>query len=258
MRINYQDSLGTPYTATRVVRGVGSTVGLIAIDQKSDGGGGLVSDFGATGLGSSSDRVFTVTNIGGGPVSAMSFASLGTAFAFAGGSFPGTKGDCGTMLAAGATCSVDIVFTPTTAGDFSTLLSLTYNDGSATQGASRTLIGQGSRRRAPDDHGLVGRRQQQRRAVRLRNVGRPDQPHLHRLELGEQARVRADRRRLQRALLLDGRQLPGRGRDVQRHARGGRVVQRRGDVLGRDDRRREDQRSPTSTAPATPSRPRAT
>ncbi len=73
----------------------------------------------------------------------MAFASLGTAFAFAGGSFPGTKGDCGTMLAAGATCSVDILFTPTTAGDFSALLSLTYNDGSATQGASRTLIGQG-------------------------------------------------------------------------------------------------------------------
>ena len=47
------------------------------------------------------------------------------------------------MLAAGATCSVDVVFTPTAAGDFSTLLSLTYSDGSATQGASRTLVGQG-------------------------------------------------------------------------------------------------------------------
>ena len=80
VRINYQDSLGTPYTATRVVRGVGSTVGLIAIDQKSDGGGGGAAQrLRRDGPRQQQRPRFTVTNIGGGPVSTMSFASLGTA-----------------------------------------------------------------------------------------------------------------------------------------------------------------------------------
>jgi len=143
VRINYQDSMGAALSATRVVRGVGATVGLIAIEEKVDNGGGLLSDFGAVGLGSSGERVLIVHNIGGGSVSAMSFAAPGAPFAYAGGTFPGTNGDCNLSLTAGATCTIDVVFTPATVGEFSTLLSLTYSDGSATQGASRQLAGEG-------------------------------------------------------------------------------------------------------------------
>src|SRR4029078_8226508 len=56
---------------------------------------------------------------------------------------PVTKRPCGLELSAGAECAVDVTFTPTGVGNFSTLLSLSYNDGSATRGASRSLVGQG-------------------------------------------------------------------------------------------------------------------
>jgi hypothetical protein len=143
VRINYQDTTGSPFSASRAVRGAGTNTGLLDIAEGTDHNEGLVTDFGAVGLGSAGDRVFTVRNVGGGGVSAMTFATPGTPFSFAGGSFPGTKGNCGATLAAGAACTVDVAFTPVAVGDFSTVLSLTYNDGSATQGASRAMIGQG-------------------------------------------------------------------------------------------------------------------
>jgi len=145
VRINYQDGLGMPYTSTRLVRGVGTTVGLVEIGEKSDHGDGLVTDFGAVGLGSNAQRVFEVRNIGGGPVSAINFAAPAAPFAWSGssGAFPGTNGTCGLTLNAGATCTVDVTFKPTVVGDVSALLSLTYSDGTATQGASRSLVGEG-------------------------------------------------------------------------------------------------------------------
>src|SRR6185436_12566273 len=145
VRINYQDGLGMPYTSTRLVRGVGTTVGILEIAEQSDHGDGLVSDFGAVGLGSNAQRVFTVRNIGGGSVAAMTFAAPGAPFAWSGssGAFPGTNGTCGLTLNAGATCTVDVTFKPTVVGDVSALLSLTYSDGTATQGASRSLVGEG-------------------------------------------------------------------------------------------------------------------
>src|SRR4029078_7738903 len=135
VRINYQDGIGMPYTSTRLVRGVGTTVGILEIAEKSDHGDGLVSDFGAVGLGSNAQRVFTVRNIGGGSVAAMTFAAPGAPFAWTGGNFPGTNGTCGLTLSAGAECAVDVTFTPTGVGNFSTLLSLRYNDCRAPDGA---------------------------------------------------------------------------------------------------------------------------
>ena len=101
----YQDATASPFTAARVVRGVGTTVGLIEIRQRQSRTG-AAQRLRRVGLGSSSDRVFTVRNIGGGPVSAMSFAALAPPFASPGG-------DLRDSLAAGATCTVDILFTPT-------------------------------------------------------------------------------------------------------------------------------------------------
>jgi len=139
VRINYQDPNGNTLSASRVVRGVGTNLGLLEISEKADHNEGLVTDFGPVGLGASAGRVFTISNVGSGGVSAIAFAPLPAPFAWTGGTFPGANGNCGTPLAAGASCTVDVSFTPSGVGDFAALLALTYTDGTATQGASRAL-----------------------------------------------------------------------------------------------------------------------
>src|SRR6185503_17274357 len=142
INIGYQDSAASNYAVARVVRGMGTTLALLEINEKADGNEGLITDFGGVGLGSSADRSFTVWNVGGGEASAISF-SLATPFAFAGGSFPGTGGSCGATLASNGTCTVVVRFTPTGATSFTGSLAASYNDGAATQTAARALAGRG-------------------------------------------------------------------------------------------------------------------
>jgi hypothetical protein len=143
VKINYRDSVGTQLAASRVVTGTGTMLGLVEIDEKSDHSDGLFTSFGAIALGSGAEQMFTIRNIGAGSVSAMSFSGLAAPFAFAGGSFPGSGGDCGTTLLAGATCTLVVDFTPAAKGSFSTTLSVTYSDGVSSEGTSRGLVGQG-------------------------------------------------------------------------------------------------------------------
>ncbi len=88
------------------------------------------------------DRTFTLSNVGA--TSATSLADLGTLgnqFAYAGGSYPGTGGTCGTSLAAGAQCKVVVTFIPSGDGARSSTLSLGYFDGSSAVSVSRALSG---------------------------------------------------------------------------------------------------------------------
>jgi hypothetical protein len=137
--IDYRDASANQLSAGRVVTGTGTNLGLLEIDEKN-GGGGLVSDFGTIGLGGTVEKVFMVSNVGGGPISALVFDALGAPFSFPGG-FPGAGGTCQLTLAVGATCTIVVDFTPGAAGNFSDTLAASYDDGAATQSSSRTLMG---------------------------------------------------------------------------------------------------------------------
>src|SRR5262249_36597418 len=106
-------------------------------------GGGPMSDLGVVGVGHSTDRTLTVSNVGGAGASAIAFAALSPPYSWSGGAFPGTGGTCTTTLASGTSCAVVITVAPTTGGTFATTGQATFNDGSATQSARRSLTGQG-------------------------------------------------------------------------------------------------------------------
>src|SRR5262249_1635726 len=59
VRLDYGDGAGGSYSATRAVRGVGTTQALLQIDDNGSGGGGPVSDYGMLGVGHTSDRTLT-------------------------------------------------------------------------------------------------------------------------------------------------------------------------------------------------------
>jgi hypothetical protein len=140
--LTYKDAAANPFSAGRVVHGIGTNLGVLQIVDGSDHGPALVTDFGPLALNVSATHTFTVQNIGAGAVSAMSFAALATPFSFPGG-FPGTGGNCDVGLGVGASCKVVVSFTPGSVGDFAATLSVGYDDGSATQSTSRSLAGEG-------------------------------------------------------------------------------------------------------------------
>jgi hypothetical protein len=101
-------------------------------------------DFGTLGTTASATHVFRVSNSGGMPATALTAGALATSYTYAGGAYPGTGGTCTTTLAAGAQCAVVVRFAPTTPGTFPGALSIGYDDGAATQSASRLLTGKGT------------------------------------------------------------------------------------------------------------------
>jgi hypothetical protein len=143
VKVDYHDAGSGAFSTVRVVTGVGTALGLLEIDDDGGNGGGLVSDFGTVGLGNAADRKYTIRNVGGGPVSSLAFAAPGAPFSFAGagGTYPGTGGDCDTSLQAGASCQIVVSFKPAAAGDFGAVLAATYGDGAVTRSASLTLAG---------------------------------------------------------------------------------------------------------------------
>ena len=130
----YQDASANSFSASRIVRGIGTASGLIQIIDSSGHGPALLTDFGVIALGGGADRTLTLQNIGGGAVSGMSLAAFVLPFSLSGGT-------CTTSLAMGASCLVAIHFAPTAVGDSLAALAVSYNDGSATQSVSRTLAG---------------------------------------------------------------------------------------------------------------------
>ncbi len=104
---------------------------------------GPVYQFGEQGVGRVAPRTFFVTNTGGGVARTLAGSAPAAPFGFAGGSYPGAGGTCGATLNAGATCSVLVEFTPNAVGDFVASFAVTYNDGAATQTATRALAGSG-------------------------------------------------------------------------------------------------------------------
>ena len=67
---------------------------------------------------------------------AASAGSMGTGFAWKDGNYPGTGGDCGAMLAVGATCKLVVTFTPSGKRDVVRPGRVAYSDGGAARTAS--------------------------------------------------------------------------------------------------------------------------
>ncbi len=89
-------------------------------------------------------QVFTLTNREAVPVTGLAITGLPASdFAFAGGAYPGTGGTCGSTLAPGATCTVAITYTATTAGDVRTPIDLHFTATRAPASYPFTLSGYG-------------------------------------------------------------------------------------------------------------------
>jgi len=123
LSIGYNDGLNTN-NAIRVVSGTCVDPAVLTISN------GPTFSFGSVNVGSSGSQTFTVSNTG--PISATSLQSdiaLVDPFAYAGGTYPGTAGNCGATLAAATSCTIVVTYTPSTAGTFTDTISLSYNDG---------------------------------------------------------------------------------------------------------------------------------
>ena len=70
-------------------------------------------DFGNITLGTSVDKVFTITHRGINPATSISAVSLSAPFAYILCSFPGTGGTCGPDMTIGDTCTIAARYTPT-------------------------------------------------------------------------------------------------------------------------------------------------
>jgi uncharacterized delta-60 repeat protein len=86
-------------------------------------------------------KIFTVSNLGSATATNISYSGLTGAFNYVGGSFPGTGGTCSTSLAASASCTVAISFTPTVRGTSTGSLILNYSNGATTANSSIGLTG---------------------------------------------------------------------------------------------------------------------
>jgi hypothetical protein len=99
-------------------------------------------DFGAVALSAAAGHVFTVSNAG--DVDAADVVGVVAApFAFAGGAFPGTGGDCGSVIVAGSSCTVAVDFVPVAFGAAAGVLAIQYTDQGAPEVAAVDVTGSG-------------------------------------------------------------------------------------------------------------------
>jgi hypothetical protein len=89
---------------------------------------------------------FTITNNDSLAITSLSVTGLpANGFVFkGGGAYPGSTGSCGTTLAAGASCTVDISFDPTTTGRVYNSIQLNFNIGTTSGTANYELSGYGT------------------------------------------------------------------------------------------------------------------
>ncbi len=114
----------------------GNTEGQLTISD------GPTYDFGSRATGSTTQNTFTVTYTGGATVTGMSDVGLSAPFSFAGGTYPGTGGTCGTTLSSG-TCTIVVHYMPTTVATHNGTLQINYNDGFGAASATRPVTGTG-------------------------------------------------------------------------------------------------------------------
>lgn len=104
---------------------------------------GATYDFGAVATGGFASKAFTLSNSGYTSATGISEIGLGVPFAFVGGSFPGSGGNCTTTLAPATTCTIAIKFYPTGTGAFTDTIDISYNDGVGVASSTRPIAGTG-------------------------------------------------------------------------------------------------------------------
>lgn len=138
LNIAYNDGLQTQSIA-RNLTGLGVVHGA-ALLTISDS---ILYNYGNVTVGGNHTHTFTLTNSGSGTATAINENGIATPFVFVGGSYPGVGGTCATSLAAGATCSFTITFSPFSVGLHVDSININYNDGSTTQSVTRNVMGTG-------------------------------------------------------------------------------------------------------------------
>jgi hypothetical protein len=132
-------TLGGAVTHTMSILDDDGGVALLTI---SDGG---ANDFGPALIGTPTDKTFTISNGGSAIATSMVVATpLMTPFDFKDGSYPGTGGDCGAVVAVAGSCTVVVTFTPTGVGLVGELIDISYYDGGAATSANRSIQGTGT------------------------------------------------------------------------------------------------------------------
>lgn len=184
VRVSYFDGLANQL-ATRAVTGAGTDTALLVVRDRQDDDGlnPFPYDFGTTGV--PVDHEFTVRNLGAVSATSISAGTLPPMFLFKDGSYPGTGGNCGASLIAGASCTVVVTFGPVGATTSAGAVTMHYNSGAGTASASRAIVGTstdkallalseysgggGDRSSEPIDFGITGMSTQ--RFVWVRNSG---------------------------------------------------------------------------------------
>lgn len=134
--LSYNDGTNAQ-SVDRNLTGTGVAPALLVISN------GPTYDFGNVQVGFTSNQLFTVTNTGGFFATGMFGIGLAAPFSFRGGGYPGVGGTCGSTLAPGANCTIDVEFSPTVIGFRLDTINLLYNDGVAAQQANRDVVGNG-------------------------------------------------------------------------------------------------------------------
>ncbi len=99
--------------------------------------------FGTRSFGSLTTQIVLITNSGGSDIESITVTTPPvTPFSFAGGTYPGTDGTCGTTLALGASCSLVFAFEPPTpVMDHSATVVLSFSRGGSTKEVAIALEG---------------------------------------------------------------------------------------------------------------------
>ena len=72
-------------------------------------------NYGTLATGASQSHTFTITNTGEFQATVMTETTVAAPFVYTGGgaTYPGAAGDCGVTLAGGATCTIEVAYSPT-------------------------------------------------------------------------------------------------------------------------------------------------
>lgn len=90
-------------------------------------------------VGQTVNTTLVVENTGEVSASGISASSLAAPFSYIGGAYPGTGGNCGSLLQAGQSCTIKVESTMGSPGTATDDVTLTYNDGQGSQSATLNL-----------------------------------------------------------------------------------------------------------------------
>lgn len=131
LQLNYHNGVSNQ-SATVSIDGTGVNAAMINVS------GGASYNFGNVTM-SGAFNTFTLTNSGG--VAATSMSSiLSFPYAYQGGSYPGSGGTCtSTLSGGGATCTVNVVFSPNLNGPYTDTMMINYLNGGTSATANVAL-----------------------------------------------------------------------------------------------------------------------